>query len=137
MLTAQNNIDMREIEHNDRNSELVSQLVTVWEASVRATHTFLTNAQIEQIREYVPDALRGIEHLVVAFDGAQPVGFMGVDGQRLEMLFLSPRLPRSRTWRTAVARRHRELQRQRAHRERAEPAGVRVLRAHGIPHGVS
>ncbi|MUH59133.1 acetyltransferase GNAT family [Bifidobacterium sp. GSD1FS] len=90
MLTAQNNIDMREIEHNDRNSELVSQLVTVWEASVRATHTFLTNAQIEQIREYVPDALRGIEHLVVAFDGAQPVGFMGVDGQRLEMLFLSP-----------------------------------------------
>lgn len=90
MLTAQNNIDMREIEHNDRNSELVSQLVTVWEVSVRATHTFLTNAQIEQIREYVPEALRGIEHLVVAFDGTQPVGFMGVDGQRLEMLFLSP-----------------------------------------------
>ena len=40
---------------------------------------------------YVPQALAQVPVLVVAFsDQGIPVGFMGIDGTRLEMLFLSP-----------------------------------------------
>ena len=74
-----------------RTPELIRQLTAVWEASVRATHTFLSDAEIERIRAYVPQALSGVEHLIVAerADGA-PAAFMGIEGERLEMLFLAP-----------------------------------------------
>ena len=73
-----------------RAPELMRQLVAVWERSVRATHAFLSEAVIDEIRPFVPQALAGVETLVVAeMDGA-PVGFMGVEAGRLEMLFLDP-----------------------------------------------
>ena len=76
---------------NERTDTLVAALTDVWQASVRATHTFLTEADIVALREYVPDALRAVEHLTVLLDdGGRPAGFCGVDGQRLEMLFLHP-----------------------------------------------
>lgn len=75
----------------ERTDALVAVLTDIWEASVRATHTFLTEADIAALREYVPDALRTVEHLTVLLDKRdQPTGFCGVEGQRLEMLFLHP-----------------------------------------------
>ena len=76
---------------NERTDALVAVLTDVWEASVRATHTFLTEVDIAALRQYVPDALRAVEHLTVLLDdNGQPAGFCGVDGRRLEMLFLHP-----------------------------------------------
>ena len=76
---------------NERTDALVAALTDIWEASVRATHTFLTEADIAALREYVPDALRAVPHLTVLLDEHdQPAGFCGVDGRRLEMLFLHP-----------------------------------------------
>ena len=76
---------------NERTDALVAVLTDVWEASVRATHTFLTKSDIAALRQYVPDALRAVEHLTVLLDdNGQPAGFCGVDGRRLEMLFLHP-----------------------------------------------
>ena len=47
--------------------------------------------EIAAIRTYVPQALCGVEHLIVAQDeSGTPVGFMGVQENRLEMLFLDP-----------------------------------------------
>ena len=75
----------------ERTDALVAVLTDVWEASVRATHTFLTEVDIAALRQYVPDALRAVEHLTVLLDdNVQPAGFCGVDGRRLEMLFLHP-----------------------------------------------
>lgn len=75
----------------ERTDALVAVLTDVWEASVRATHTFLTKSDIAALRQYVPDALRAVEHLTVLLDdNGQPAGFCGVDGRRLEMLFLHP-----------------------------------------------
>ena len=75
----------------ERADALVAVLTDVWEASVRATHTFLTEVDIAALRQYVPDALRAVEHLTVLLDNnGQPAGFCGVDGRRLEMLFLHP-----------------------------------------------
>ena len=70
---------------------LLDALLAVWEASVRATHLFLTEREIQAIKAHVPQAIQGVSHLVIAesIPGC-PVGFLGVEGQRLEMLFLSP-----------------------------------------------
>ena len=82
---------IKAIERENRTPALVSQLVEVWERSVRETHLFLSNEEILQIREYVPQALSGVEHLLVAEaeDGCL-IGFMGIEEGRLEMLFLDP-----------------------------------------------
>ena len=75
---------------SDRAPELIEQLVNAWERSVRATHTFLSDAEIAQIKPFVPQALAGVGELVVAEGNGAPVGFMGVQDGRLEMLFLDP-----------------------------------------------
>ena len=76
---------------SDRTSTLIEQLLNIWEASVRATHLFLSDAEVNQIKSYVPQALKDVEHLIVMeTENGETLGFMGVENQRLEMLFLSP-----------------------------------------------
>ena len=60
-----------------RTSHLMDDLLKVWEASVRATHLFLSDAEVKQIKTYVPQALAGVEHLIVAENEQNPqaVGF--------------------------------------------------------------
>ena len=78
-------------EVKERQPALLQQLLKIWEQSVRATHHFLSSREIEQIKEYVPGALNLVPGLVIAREeSGAPVGFMGVDGGRLEMLFLVP-----------------------------------------------
>ena len=80
---------MKIIEMKDRTSQLIQQLVNVWETSVRATHLFLSDAEIENIKQYVPQALQEIPQLIVGIDEAEePIAFMGIDHQKLEMLFV-------------------------------------------------
>lgn len=70
---------------------LLPALLEIWESSVRATHLFLSESEIEKIKEYVPQALTEVPHLIVAEkEPGNPVAFMGIAGERLEMLFLSP-----------------------------------------------
>lgn len=74
-----------------RAPEQLAPLVEVWERSVRATHHFLSESEIQRIKAYVPQALAGVAHLVAAEEvPGTPLGFLGVDGDRLEMLFLDP-----------------------------------------------
>ena len=73
----------------NRNEELINQLVELWEKSAKATHLFLTTDGIAEIKEYVPQAIQSVETLVVATDDG-PVAFMGVENNRLEMLFVHP-----------------------------------------------
>ena len=83
--------DVQIIEVQERTDELVDQLLDVWERSVRATHDFLTEAGVERIKGYVPDALRGARRLFVARDAdGKPLAFMGVQDGFLEMLFVAP-----------------------------------------------
>lgn len=70
---------------------LIQQLLEVWECSVKATHLFLSHAEIQAIKNYVPQALHAITHLVIAENGDKmPVAFMGVQERKLEMLFVTP-----------------------------------------------
>lgn len=63
----------------------------VWEASVRATHDFVTDADIALFRPLVHASFGEIRHLAVLRDDNELlVGFVGVEGDKVEMLFLDP-----------------------------------------------
>lgn len=82
---------MKLYEAQTRNPALLTALLDIWERSVRATHRFLSEPEVENIKKYVPQAMAGVEHLTVAADDAgKPLAFMGVTGTRLEMLFVAP-----------------------------------------------
>lgn len=75
---------MKIAEVSARPPQLVQQLVEVWQRSVQATHLFLSVPEIAAIRTYVPQALCGVEHLIVAQDeSGTPIGFMSVQENRL------------------------------------------------------
>lgn len=73
----------------NRNQPLLEELLNVWEHSVRATHLFLSDAEVKKIKEYVPQALEDVEHLIVV-EAERPIAFMGTQNGRLEMLFITP-----------------------------------------------
>lgn len=83
---------MKIIEVKDRTSKLIAQLLKVWETSVRATHLFLSDSEIEHIKSYVPELLDEVPHLFLVEDETEdPVGFMGIADKSLEMLFIAPK----------------------------------------------
>ena len=80
---------MKIVQINKRDSILVQKLLDVWESSVKATHLFLSVDEINNIKQYVPQALKDVSILVIAENkNGNPVGFMGIDDKRLEMLFV-------------------------------------------------
>ena len=71
-------VNMKIYEVKERTELLMEQLLKVWEESVRATHQFLSEKEIEKIKEYVPQALAGVQSLVIAVNGSgEPAAFMG------------------------------------------------------------
>lgn len=66
-------------------------LLDIWLRSVRATHTFLTENDIQELLPLVRDAaLPALELWVLCADAGEPIGFLGLDGSKLEALFLAP-----------------------------------------------
>lgn len=75
----------------DRNPMLIEQLEQVWKESVKETHLFLSDAEINNIQKYIPQALTGVSQLIVAEnERGVPIAFMGIEEHKLEMLFLAP-----------------------------------------------
>ena len=65
-------------------------LLEVWLRSVRATHNFLPEEDIQELLPIVRDmALPSLELWVLEYEG-EPIGFMGLSEAKLEALFLSP-----------------------------------------------
>ena len=50
------------IEIDNRTTTMINELLEVWEDSVKATHLFLSNEEINKIKEYVPQALKEVSH---------------------------------------------------------------------------
>ena len=67
-------------------------LLDVWLRSVRATHTFLTEEDIQSFLPLVRDYLASgdSEFWVLCSDSGVPMGFMGLSGSKMESLFLAP-----------------------------------------------
>ncbi len=80
---------MKIIEVKDKTPLLIKQLTNVWESSVKATHLFLSDNDIENIKQYVPQAFESVAHLfIMENDNNIPIAFMGVEDGKLEMLFI-------------------------------------------------
>ena len=73
----------------ERDEQLISSLVTVWESSIRATHDFFSKTNIREIKKYVFQAIEEIPILVVAVDNKETLAFMGIAEDKLEMLFIT------------------------------------------------
>lgn len=66
-------------------------LTGVWEASVRATHDFVSPSDIDMYRKSVrEEALPHTDVVYLRDDTGAISGFVGVVGDKIEMLFVSP-----------------------------------------------
>jgi putative acetyltransferase len=88
------------------------ELVSIWLRSVRATHTFLTEPEIQALLPETTAALAPggvLELWILAEDDERPVGFMGLVGSDVAALFLDPVVRRRGGGRSLIehARTHR------------------------------
>ncbi|MDD7395066.1 MAG: GNAT family N-acetyltransferase [Acholeplasmatales bacterium] len=83
---------MEIIEVKERTNNLINQSVNIWEDSVNATHTFLSKVEIKNIKQYVPKLLQEVPHLIVVKSGNELMAFMGVNNQKIEMLFVKSKM---------------------------------------------
>ena len=102
-------IHITAIEKDNRNSKLINSLLDVWLASVRASHHFLSETNIRTLTPQAEEALRQIETLWIIQDGLLPIGFMGIQERKIEMLFLHPDHFRKGLGKELVQRAFREL----------------------------
>lgn len=73
-----------------RTKDTVNTLARLWEASVRRSHHFLTEADIRRLPPFVKSGLGHIERLFVAYVQNEPAGFIGLEKNKIEMLFIAP-----------------------------------------------
>jgi putative acetyltransferase len=68
-----------------------ARLIETWEASVRATHTFVTEADIQFFRPIIWEVLPKIPDLACVRDETgRLTGFVAVSAGKVEMLFIHP-----------------------------------------------
>jgi len=67
-------------------------LVEIWERSARATHTFLSEKDITEIREAMIPVYFSNVDLYCIVDRDVIAGFIGLSGNMIEMLFIDDKL---------------------------------------------
>ena len=66
-------------------------LITLWESSVRATHHFLTEQAINELKPLILNEYFPMVDLFCSRDAQQAItGFIGVHEHKLKMLFIDP-----------------------------------------------
>jgi putative acetyltransferase len=73
--------------YNDNYKE---QIIAVWEKSVRATHTFLAHPDRVYYKKIISKMDFNAIQTFCLIDKNTVLGFIGVAGRKIEMLFLSP-----------------------------------------------
>ncbi len=68
------------------------RLVELWERSVRATHSFLSEGDLVALRPLVAQELasNAVDWWVLMCAGGAPIGFMGFAEDTIEALFIDP-----------------------------------------------
>jgi putative acetyltransferase len=68
-----------------------NEVVTIWEASVRATHHFLKEEDIQYFKPLILNTYLDVVKLkCMRNEEGKIIGFLGVANQNLEMLFIHP-----------------------------------------------
>ncbi|CFY07375.1 Acyl-CoA N-acyltransferase [Syntrophomonas zehnderi OL-4] len=78
------------INYSNRYGDIIDTLTNLWKVSISASHFFLTDEDINKLIPFVRNGIRDIETLIVAEENDLIIGFMGIDGKKLEMLFIEP-----------------------------------------------
>lgn len=63
-------------------------IIEIWERSVRATHDFLTEETICEIKKALPSEYLPNVDIFVIEENSTPIGFIGLCGDSIEMLFI-------------------------------------------------
>lgn len=72
-------------------TEEFPRLLEIWEAAVRATHHFLSEADIEEFRPIVLEhAFPAVKLACARTEAGEIVGFVGTADGKVEMLFIDP-----------------------------------------------
>lgn len=87
-INCKDKIVFKEVEKRLRTQMLIKNLLEVWRTSVRASHHFLTEEDILHLSPFAEQGLQHIQHLVVMEDAENPIGFMGVQDKKIEMLYM-------------------------------------------------
>jgi putative acetyltransferase len=66
------------------------QIIDVWEKSVRVTHQFVSLNDIEYFKEIVKTINFSSFEVYCLLSGKKVIGFVGVAGKNIEMLFVDP-----------------------------------------------
>ena len=66
-------------------------IIALWELSVRASHFFLPEEYLQQIKKLLPSILPAVKLFIyLDRDNETIIGFLGVSGEKIEMLFIHP-----------------------------------------------
>jgi putative acetyltransferase len=112
--------------------EDIDQMYEVWRASVLATHDFLAESDFADIcvlvrEDYLPN--RGF--IVAVDDSDQVIGFLGMEGNEIDSLFIAPAL-RAGAGTEIRGRGGIACDKSRGRGQRAKQAGGRILRGDGL-----
>jgi putative acetyltransferase len=79
------------IRHSDKPEDFPI-LLAIWEASVRATHDFLTEEKIQEIKQIITEGhvFSSVETYTYENADGLKTGFVGIANQKIEMLFIQP-----------------------------------------------
>ncbi|WP_334093773.1 glutamine-hydrolyzing GMP synthase [Helicobacter typhlonius] len=69
--------------------QMLTALLDLWEDSVQASHIFLTKQHIAEIKVEVKAALQSSQNIITATDKKDFLGFIGVEKNKIEMLFVA------------------------------------------------
>lgn len=69
--------------------QMLTALLDLWEDSVQASHTFLNKQHIAEIKLEVKAALQSSQNIITATDKKDFLGFIGVEKNKIEMLFVA------------------------------------------------
>lgn len=112
------------------------RLVAIWESSVRATHHFLQESDIAALRPLLLNAYLPNLKVMIARDEAGVIhGFLGVDENRIEMLFVDDAEPGKGVGKLLLIYAIAHFGANEVECKRAKPAERCVLSAYGVCGG--
>ena len=115
-------VQINSIEKDSRTQALIVGLLGIWEASVRASHHFLTEDDIRSL----------CETLWVVEDENVRIGFMGIQSGKIEMLFLHPDYFHKGIGRMLIQKAFSELDAQYVDVNEQNPSAVRFYERMGF-----
>ncbi len=85
-------MEVEKIQIKAYRDEYKQQVLKVWEESVRATHHFLTPSDFTEIKDLVQTIDFKALKLYCLIEDEKVLGFIGVAEDKIEMLFLDPKV---------------------------------------------